>query len=97
MYIQDCISGRWDGPAIVKFHQGNEVNIIYKHSELSVSNTRVRPYDDKVIESEEEQVTEEKDKVEENLETGPLPNPEARSPRRSQRIKNAKNVKFAKI
>ena len=38
-------------------------------------NTRVRPYDDKVIESEEEQVPGEKDKVEENSETEPLPNP----------------------
>ena len=38
-------------------------------------NTRVRPCDDKVIESEEEQVPGEKDKVEENSETEPLPNP----------------------
>ena len=38
-------------------------------------NTRVRNYDDKVIESEEEQVPGEKDKVEENSETEPLPNP----------------------
>ena len=97
MYIQDHISGRWDGPAIMKFHQWNEVNVTYKHSELSVSNTRVRPYNDKVIESEEEQSTEEEKKVEENLETGNLPNPEAKTPRRSQRIKNAKNVKFAEI
>ena len=28
VYIQDRISGRWDRPAIVKFHQGNEVNVM---------------------------------------------------------------------
>ena len=38
-------------------------------------NTRVRPCDDKVIESEEEQVPGEKGGVEENSETEPLPNP----------------------
>ena len=45
-------------------------------------NTRVRPCDDKVIESEEEQVPGEKGGVEENSETEPLPNPEAGTPRR---------------
>ena len=54
VYVQDRISGRWDGPAIVKFHQGNKVNVMYKQSKLSVSNTRIRPYDDKVMESEDE-------------------------------------------
>ena len=63
---------------------------------------RIRPYDDKVVESEEE--TEE---VEENMETGPIPNPEeeenletgpseVRPLRRSPRVKTAKNVKFVK-
>ena len=47
VYIQDSITGRWDGPATVKLHQGNEVNMTNKNSELSVSNMRVRPYDDK--------------------------------------------------
>ena len=74
MYIQDRISSRWDGPAKVKFHQGNEVNVMYKNSELSVSNTRVRPYDNKVIESEDKQSKEEEDKVEsegeKNMEEG---------------------------
>ena len=32
IYMQDHISGRWDGPAIVKFHQGNDVNVMYKQS-----------------------------------------------------------------
>ena len=27
VYIQDSITGRWDGPATVKLHQGNEVNM----------------------------------------------------------------------
>ena len=177
VYIQDRISGRWDGPAIVKFHQGNEVNVTFEHSELSVSNTRVRPYEDKVIESEEKQVPGEEEThrnlslssethrnlslpeeshcnlspplethrnlspplethrnlstplethrnlstplenhrnlsfpqethrnlpIKHNL-TGPILNPEAeqdteeRTPRRSERIRNAKNVKFAEI
>ena len=41
----------------------------------NLENTRVRPYHDKVIKSEEEQDPGEKEKVEENLETEPLPNP----------------------
>ena len=55
VYIQDRISGRWDGLATVKFHQGNEVNVMYKNSELSVSYTRVGLYNDKLIESEDKQ------------------------------------------
>ena len=88
---------------------------MYKQSELSVSNTKIRPYDDKVVESEEEinkaednmetgplpnseeEDTERKEELKENLETGPPPKSEARPLRRSQRVKTAKNVKFANI
>ena len=45
-----------------------------KNSELSVSNTRVRPYDDKVIESKDKKSMEEGDQVdsegENNIEEG---------------------------
>merc|ERR1711997_1292126 len=41
VYIQDRISGRWDGPAIVKIHQGNEVKVTFERSELSVSFTLI--------------------------------------------------------
>ena len=64
VYIQDCITSRWDGSAIVKHHQGNEVNVTHRNSELSVSNTRVRPYDDEVVESEDNRSTGEQDQVE---------------------------------
>ena len=111
VYIQDRITGRWDGPAIVKFHQGNEVKVTMDRSELSVSNTRVRPYEDKVIESEEEadldeKVNEEKDEEvdekesieEDNKEGNDEKKDETEQPlRKSLRIKNAKGVKFAQI
>ena len=64
VYIQDCITGRSYGPTIVKHHQGNEVNVTHRNSELSVSNTRVRPYDDEVVESEDNRSTGEQDQVE---------------------------------
>ena len=107
VYIQDSITGRWDGPATVKLHQGNEVNMTHKNSELSVSNTRVRPYNDKVIESKDEKSIEEGDQVdsegENNIKEGEQVEektnkgkPKAISPRRSQRIKEARNVKFTK-
>ena len=106
VYIQDSITGRWDGPATVKLHQGNEVNMTHKNSELSVSNTRVRPYDDKVIESKDKKSMEEGDQVdsegENNIQEGEQveektnkEKPKAISPRWSQRIKEARNVKFA--
>ena len=106
VYIQDSITGRWDGPATVKLHQGNEVNMTNKNSELSVSNMRVRPYDDKVIESKDEKSIEKGDLVnsegENNIEEGELVEektkkgkPKAISTRQSQRIKEARNVKFA--
>ena len=106
VYIQDSITGRWDGPATVKLHQGNEVNMTHKNSELSVSNTRVRPYNDKVVESEDKKSMEEGDQVkseeEKNREKGEeveeeadKGTPKATPLRRSQRIKEARNVKFA--
>ena len=106
VYIQDSITGRWDGPATVKLHQGNEVNMTNKNSELSVSNMRVRPYDDKVIESKDEKSIEKGDQVnsegENNIKEGELVKektkkgkPKAISTRQSQRIKEARNVKFA--
>ena len=106
VYIQDSITGRWDGPATVKLHQGNEVNMTNKNSELSVSNMRVRPYDDKVIESKDKKSIEKGDLVdsegENNIKEGELVKektkkgkPKAISTRQSQRIKEARNVKFA--
>merc|ERR1712112_163146 len=76
VYIHDSITGRWDRPATVKLHQGNEVNMTNKNSELSVSNMRVRPYDDKVIESKNKKSIEKGDLVdsegENNMEEGEL-------------------------
>ena len=63
VYIQDIINGRWDGPATVKLHQGNEVNMTNKNSELLVINMRVRPYNDKVIELKDEKSIEKGDQV----------------------------------
>ena len=61
--IQDSITDRWDRPTTVKLHQVNEVNMTHKNSELSVSNTRVKPYNDKVIESKDEKSIEKGDQV----------------------------------
>ena len=107
VYIQDSITGRWDGPATVKLHQGNEVNMTNKNSELLVFNMRVRPYDDKVIESKDKKSIEEGDQVnsegENNIKEGEQVKektnkgkPKVISPRWSQRIKDARNVKFTK-
>ena len=107
VYIQHHITGRWDGPATVKLHQGNEANVTHKNSELSVSNTRVRPYNDKVIESKDKKSMKEGDQVdsegENNIKEGEQVEektnkgkPKAISPRQFQRIKEARNVKFTK-
>ena len=96
----------------MKFHQGNEVKVTFERSELSVSNTRVRPYEDKVIESEDtadldEKVNDKGDGESEGKEKKcddktDLEKEEEREesiqlPRRSQRIINAKNVKLVEV
>ena len=91
VYVQDRISSRWDGPAIVKSHQGNEVNVMHKQSELSVSNMRIRPYDNKVVESEEEMK-----EAEENAETGQTSNTEEEENMELEEIPDAEEEEIRK-
>ena len=54
VYVQDRITGKWEGLAIVKCHQGSEVKIIKDKSEWAVSNIRVRPFEEEVIDSDDD-------------------------------------------